>query len=52
MHAFVIGPGIGRDDNITNYVPEIIEIIKNNQIIVLDADGLWFLSHGKTQDKM
>ncbi|KRX00633.1 hypothetical protein PPERSA_00860 [Pseudocohnilembus persalinus] len=49
LHAFIIGPGIGRDKNITQYIPEIIKGFENNQIILLDADGLWFLSNGNTE---
>lgn len=29
LHAFVIGPGIGRDPYITSYMPTLIEKMEN-----------------------
>ncbi|EGR29966.1 hypothetical protein IMG5_145150 [Ichthyophthirius multifiliis] len=43
LDSFVIGPGLGRDQWISEYLGEIIENIKKQQIIVLDADGIWYL---------
>ena len=45
LHGFTIGPGLGRDDYMCDYIPEIIKSIKK-QIILLDADGIWYLSNG------
>lgn len=44
MHAFVIGPGLGRDPAILSTVAQLIEQLKKaEKLIVIDADGLWLV---------
>ena len=51
IHAIIIGPGLGRDENMLKSIKEIIEFIlidKKGQIpIVIDADGLFLISQDK-----
>uniref|UniRef100_UPI00398ECBC4 ATP-dependent (S)-NAD(P)H-hydrate dehydratase isoform X2 n=1 Tax=Pristiophorus japonicus TaxID=55135 RepID=UPI00398ECBC4 len=44
IHTMVIGPGLGRDENVLQNTKSIIEQCKLRGIpIVIDADGLWVI---------
>jgi len=44
LHCLVIGPGLGRDENVLAAVAQIIEAAKAAKLpLVLDADGLWLI---------
>ncbi|MDK2951032.1 MAG: ADP-dependent NAD(P)H-hydrate dehydratase / NAD(P)H-hydrate epimerase [Kosmotogales bacterium] len=46
MDVIVLGPGIGRTKNTINLVFKIIELIKKQKkFLVIDADGLYAVSH-------
>lgn len=42
LDSFVIGPGLGRDKWIESYLGRVIATFSKKQIIVLDADALWY----------
>ncbi|EDV25062.1 uncharacterized protein TRIADDRAFT_25123 [Trichoplax adhaerens] len=45
MHCLVIGPGLGRDDEVVETVKKIIAKAKAKQVnIVIDADGLYIVT--------
>lgn len=45
MHSLVIGPGLGRDENLLNTVGNLMENVKSLQVpLVVDADGVFLLS--------
>lgn len=45
LHSLVVGPGLGRDDNILKTAKEIIAKSKAKDIpVVIDADGLWLVT--------
>lgn len=45
MHSVVIGPGLGRHENLLNTVGSLMEKVKSLQIpLVVDADGVFLLS--------
>lgn len=45
MHAFVIGPGLGRDPKILTAVGRIIERLKEaDKLCIIDADGLFLIN--------
>ena len=45
MHSVVIGPGLGRHENLLNTVKSLMENIKSLQMpLVVDADGVFLLS--------
>lgn len=45
LHSLVVGPGLGRDDNILKTAKEIITKSKAKDIpVVIDADGLWLIT--------
>lgn len=44
LHSFVVGPGLGRDEIMAKYLNDLIKNMMKSHILVLDADGLWYLS--------
>ncbi|XP_062862175.1 ATP-dependent (S)-NAD(P)H-hydrate dehydratase isoform X2 [Trichomycterus rosablanca] len=45
LHSLVVGPGLGREDNLLKNAKEIIEKSKTRGIpIIIDADGLWLVA--------
>ena len=51
MHSIVIGPGLGRNENIMFATSKIInESIKYKKPLVLDGDGLWLISQTNYRD--
>lgn len=45
LHSLVVGPGLGRDDDILKTAKEIITKSKAKDIpVVIDADGLWLIT--------
>ncbi|XP_017655441.1 ATP-dependent (S)-NAD(P)H-hydrate dehydratase-like [Nannospalax galili] len=45
LHAFVLGPGLGRDDFLLNNVRGILEATNAKDIpIITDTDGLWLIA--------
>lgn len=45
LHVLVIGPGLGRNDQILSNIGSVIQQVKEQNIpIVLDADALYFVS--------
>ncbi|CAF0791523.1 unnamed protein product [Rotaria sp. Silwood1] len=47
LHALVIGPGLGRDENILSNVEQLIGILRKQEQpipIVIDADGLYLIT--------
>ena len=45
LHSLVIGPGLGRNDDVLSTVGSLISILKEKNIpIILDADALFFVS--------
>ena len=49
IHAFVLGPGLGRDKIMSLYINELLKNM-SSQILVVDADGLWYLTSGACQN--
>ncbi|XP_008399803.1 ATP-dependent (S)-NAD(P)H-hydrate dehydratase isoform X1 [Poecilia reticulata] len=46
LHGLVVGPGLGREDFLLKTAKEVIERSKARDIpIVIDADGLWLVTH-------
>ncbi|XP_014323909.2 ATP-dependent (S)-NAD(P)H-hydrate dehydratase isoform X1 [Xiphophorus maculatus] len=46
LHGLVVGPGLGREDLLLKTAKEVIERSKARDIpIVIDADGLWLVTH-------
>ncbi|KAM4731340.1 ATP-dependent (S)-NAD(P)H-hydrate dehydratase isoform 2-T2 [Anableps anableps] len=46
LHGIVVGPGLGREDFLLKTAKEVIERSKARDIpIVIDADGLWLITH-------
>ncbi len=43
MHGFVIGPGLGREEFLGDFLYDLLTTTIEKQITVLDADGLWHL---------
>ena len=44
MHTVVLGPGLGRDEDIKNLFGEILDvIIRLELLLVVDADGLFLI---------
>ncbi|QLL33470.1 hypothetical protein HG536_0E03810 [Torulaspora globosa] len=56
VHVLVIGPGLGRDDGMLGSVKEIIRTVlddhKGQIPIVIDADGLYLISHDQETREM
>nr|XP_008251451.2 ATP-dependent (S)-NAD(P)H-hydrate dehydratase isoform X1 [Oryctolagus cuniculus] len=49
LHALVVGPGLGRDEQLLGSVQGILEASKATGIpIVIDADGLWLVAQQPT----
>lgn len=45
LHSLVIGPGLGRDENVFQSTRFIIDLAKENNLpLVLDADALFYLN--------
>ncbi|XP_028847709.1 ATP-dependent (S)-NAD(P)H-hydrate dehydratase isoform X2 [Denticeps clupeoides] len=45
LHSVVVGPGLGRDDQLLNTAKEIIYKSKAKNIpVIVDADGLWLIA--------
>lgn len=45
MHAFIIGPGLGRDPKILTTVGHLIERLKEaDKLFIVDADGLFLIN--------
>lgn len=45
LHVILIGPGLGRDDNIFSVIADIIEICREKRkALVIDADGLFYIA--------
>lgn len=45
IHTLILGPGLGRDDNIFKILGTIIELVKELGIpLVIDADGLYYIN--------
>lgn len=43
LHGFIIGPGLGRKDTIDKLLIDLLGLTNaENQIFVLDADGIYF----------
>eukprot|EP00971_Amphidinium_carterae_P217462 4316932-Amphidinium_carterae.3 len=44
LHCLVIGPGLGREDNVLAAVAQVIEAARATHLpLVIDADGLWLI---------
>ncbi len=53
MPAFsgiIIGPGLGRDQLTSRYIYKIVTLKSPKQILVLDADILWFLMNENSKE--
>ncbi|XP_012878337.1 PREDICTED: ATP-dependent (S)-NAD(P)H-hydrate dehydratase isoform X1 [Dipodomys ordii] len=45
LHVLIVGPGLGRDDQLLSNVRGIVEASKARDIpLVIDADGLWLIA--------
>lgn len=45
IHALILGPGLGRDENVFKILGTIIELVKELGIpLVIDADGLFYIN--------
>lgn len=46
VHSVVIGPGLGRDDDMQRYAAMAIELAREADVYtVIDADGLWLVQN-------
>jgi ATP-dependent NAD(P)H-hydrate dehydratase len=43
IHAYVIGPGLGRDQYMNNFFPIMVKAIPDNCVVIFDADGIYYL---------
>ena len=43
IHAWVIGPGLGRDQYMHKFFPTLIKDLPNGVLVVFDADGIYYL---------
>jgi len=45
LHSMVIGPGLGRNDQVLSTIGSLISVLKEKNVpVVLDADALYFVS--------
>ena len=44
IHAWVIGPGLGRDPYMQEFFPHLVRSIAKHKIVIFDADGIYYLS--------
>lgn len=44
IKSWVIGPGLGRDAYMNQFFPILIRSLPEECLVVLDADGIYFLS--------
>ncbi len=52
MHAVVLGPGMGRDDDVQRLFGEILDVIlRLDLLLVVDADGLFMIRDHITKIK-
>ncbi|MCB0369548.1 MAG: hypothetical protein KDD45_08895 [Bdellovibrionales bacterium] len=43
IQAWVIGPGLGRDEYMQHFFPRMVKGLPNDCIAVFDADGIYYL---------
>lgn len=49
MHGYAIGPGLGRNEFLGDYIREILtDTDDNKQITIIDADGLWHVMNNES----
>lgn len=51
LHSFVLGPGLGRDQVMSFYLTDLVNNLLKTHILVVDADGLWYLSSGPQKEQ-
>jgi NAD(P)H-hydrate repair Nnr-like enzyme with NAD(P)H-hydrate dehydratase domain len=44
ISAWVVGPGLGRDEYMKSFFPKLVRNFKKDALIVFDADGIFLLS--------
>lgn len=45
IHSWIIGPGLGRDRYMQEFLPLFIKNLPDDSLIVFDADGIYYLCH-------
>lgn len=45
IHSWIIGPGLGRDKYMQEFLPLLIKNIPNDAVVIFDADGIYYLCH-------
>jgi ATP-dependent NAD(P)H-hydrate dehydratase len=45
IHSWIIGPGLGRDPYMQEFLPLLIKNLPDNSLVVFDADGIYYLCH-------
>jgi NAD(P)H-hydrate repair Nnr-like enzyme with NAD(P)H-hydrate dehydratase domain len=43
VHAWIIGPGLGRDRYMQDFFPQLIKGLPDNCLALFDADGIYYL---------
>ncbi len=44
INVWVVGPGLGRDPNISDFFPTLVKNLPSEDIIVFNADGIYHLT--------
>lgn len=53
LHGFIIGPGLGRRNYLANVLVDLLELTADeNQIFVIDADGIYYFLTNETLRKI
>ncbi|XP_031472743.1 uncharacterized protein LOC116245224 [Nymphaea colorata] len=45
IHSWIIGPGLGRDRYMQEFLPLLIKNLPDNAVVIFDADGIYYLCH-------
>lgn len=45
INSWIIGPGLGRDRYMQEFLPLLIKNLPNDSIVIFDADGIYYLCH-------
>lgn len=45
INSWIIGPGLGRDRYMQEFLPLLIKNLPNDSVVIFDADGIYYLCH-------
>jgi ATP-dependent NAD(P)H-hydrate dehydratase len=45
IHSWIIGPGLGRDRYMQEFLPILIKNLPDGSVVTFDADGIYYLCH-------